>query len=171
MLSRHSSVEPTGLEFELFRIIDKRLQALGIELPNLTGPSANYMPVRFHGGVVLVSGQVPRLNGSAMYVGKVGKTISREEAYQAARLCAINMIAQLRVALDGDLDRVVACLRIRGFVNATEDFTDHPTVIDGASDLVVEVFGDAGRHSRTALGVSSLPRGFSVEVDGDFAVA
>ena len=170
MLSRHSSVEPSRLEFKLFRIIDKRLEALGIELPKLTAPSANYVPVRFHGGVVLVSGQVPRLSGSDMYVGKVGKTISREEAYQAARLCAINMIAQLRVALDGDLDRVSACLRIRGFVNATEDFTEHPTVIDGASDLLVDVFGDAGRHSRTALGVGSLPRGFSVEVDGDFAV-
>lgn len=152
-------------------IIDARLRDLGIVLPDVAAPSGNYVPFRLSGNTLYVSGQVPRLNGVEKFRGVVGSTLGRDEAYQAARLCAINLLARVGLALDGDLDRVAACLQLRGFVNAAADFEDHPAVIDGASDLLVEVFGDKGRHSRTAIGAGSLPRGFAVEVEAVFEVA
>ena len=150
---------------------DARLEQLGIELPNPAAPAANYVPARKSGSMIYIAGQVPSAGGKDQYVGKVGRDVSIEDAQKAARLCAINILAQLRTALGGSLDRVVGCIRLGGFVNATPEFGEHPKVINGASDLMVEVFGDAGRHARAAVGCNSLPRNVAVEVDAIFEIA
>lgn len=150
---------------------DARLEQLGIELPKAVAPAANYVPARKSGSFVYIAGQVPTADGKDQYVGKVGKDVSIEDAQKAARLCAINILAQLRTALGGSLDSVVGCVRLGGFVNATPEFGDHPKVINGASDLMVEVFGEAGRHARAAVGCNSLPRNVAVEVDAIFEIA
>lgn len=150
--------------------VSARLSELGIILPSIAPPSGNYLPYRFAGELLFVSGQIPRIDGVEHFVGVVGQDISPEEGYQAARLCALNLLARVNDALDGDLDRIRACVQVRGFVNAPADFEGHPAVIDGASDFLVELLGDKGRHVRTALGAGSLPRGSSVEVDAVFEV-
>lgn len=147
-----------------------RLKQLGITLPGVSAPTATYISTKRVGSTLLVSGQVPKVEGKMTYVGKVGDTITLEEAKAAARVCALNIVAQLHAALDGDLDRVAGCSRLRGFVNATPDFGAHAAVINGASDLLVEIFGERGRHTRTAIGVGSLPHGVAVEVDADFEI-
>jgi enamine deaminase RidA (YjgF/YER057c/UK114 family) len=152
-------------------VVAARLSELGIVLPTIAPASGNYIPHRFVGSLLFISGQIPRIDGVEHYVGTVGDDISPEDGYRAARLCALNIVAHLNAALDGDLDRVIACAQLRGFVNAPANFRRHPGVIDGASDLLVEIFGDNGRHVRTALGAGSLPRGSSVEVDAIFEVA
>lgn len=152
-------------------VVSARLSELGIVLPSIASPSGNYIPYRFTGNLLHVSGQVPKIDGVDHFLGVVGETVSPGEGYKAARLCALNLLARVNAALDGDLDRVVACVQLRGFVNAPPDFKEHPAVIDGASDFLVEVFGEKGRHVRTALGAGSLPRGSSVEVDAVFEVA
>ena len=136
---------------------EARLAQLGIELPKAVAPAANYVPARKSGSLIYIAGQVPTAGGKDQYVGKVGQDVSIENAQKAARLCAINILAQLRAALGGSLDGVAGCVRLGGFVNATPEFGDHPKVINGASDLMVEVFGDAGRHARAAVGCNSLP--------------
>ncbi len=146
------------------------LVRLGIVLPVAATPAANYVPARKVGSQVYISGQVPSEGGKDKYTGKLGSDFSVEEGQAAARLCAINIIAQLKQALDGDLDRVVGVVRLGGFINAEPDFKDHPKVLNGASDLMVEVFGDAGRHARAAVGCYSLPRNVPVEVDAIFEV-
>jgi len=151
--------------------VSARLSELGIVLPAITPASGNYIPHRLVGNLLFVSGQIPRIDGVEHYVGVVGQEISPEDGYQAARLCALNIVARVNGALEGDLDRVFACAQLRGFVNAPPDFREHPAVIDGASDLLVEIFGDKGRHVRTALGAGSPPRRSSVEVDAIFEVA
>ena len=151
--------------------VSARLSELGIVLPSIASPSGNYIPYRFVGNLLFVSGQIPRIDGVEHFVGVVGQEVSLEEGYQAARLCALNILARVSDALDGDLDRVVACVQVRGFVNAPADFRGHPAIVDGASDLLVEILGEKGRHVRTALGAGSLPRGSSVEVDAVFEVA
>ncbi|MCA0317028.1 MAG: RidA family protein [Proteobacteria bacterium] len=150
--------------------IEDKLASLGIVLPATTAPLANYVPARRHGGQVYISGQVPAEGGKDKFTGKLGSDYSVEEGQAAARLCAVNILAQLKQALDGDLDRVVGVIRLGGFVNAEPDFRDHPKVINGASDLMVEVFGDAGRHARAAVGCYSLPRNVPVEIDAIFEV-
>jgi enamine deaminase RidA (YjgF/YER057c/UK114 family) len=150
---------------------DDRIRGLGIELPKMPAPAANYIPAKRTGSLVYISGQVPTVDGKDQFVGKLGREFSVEDGQKAARICAINVIAQLKAALGGDLGRVVSCVRIGGFVNATPEFGDHPKVINGASDLVVEIFGDAGRHARAAVGCVSLPRNVAVEVDAIFEVA
>ncbi|MCX8572996.1 MULTISPECIES: RidA family protein [Hyphomicrobiales] len=150
--------------------IEDKLASLGILLPATTAPLANYVPARRHGGQVYISGQVPAEGGKDKFTGKLGSDYSVEEGQAAARLCAVNILAQLKQALDGDLDRVVGVIRLGGFVNAEPDFRDHPKVINGASDLMVEVFGDAGRHARAAVGCYSLPRNVPVEIDAIFEV-
>lgn len=150
--------------------IATRLDALGITLPHLAPPSGTYVPCRISGNTLYVSGQVPRLDGVDAYQGVVGRNFSTEAAREAARIATINMLAQVARALDGDLDRLTGCLQLRGFVNAAPDFVEHPKVIDGASDLIVAVLGEAGRHARTALGAGTLPRGFAVEIDAIFEV-
>jgi len=151
--------------------IDSRLEELDIALPTPAKPVANYVPFVVTGNLVFVSGQGALGPDGIEYVGRVGDGVSLEEGQQAARLCAVNLIAQVKEACGGDLDRVVRCARLGGFVNCTDDFTDQPLVINGASDLMVDVFGDAGRHARTAVGVNTLPLGLSVEVDGVFEIS
>ncbi|MFB9948372.1 RidA family protein [Rhizobium puerariae] len=151
-------------------VVSARLAELGVVLPSVAVPSGNYVPFRLVGNLLYVSGQIPRVDGVDHFFGVVGADISPEDGYRAARLCALNLVARVHAALEGDLDRVVACVQLRGFVNAPPDFQRHPAVIDGASDLLVEIFGEKGRHVRTALGVGSLPRGASVEVDAIFEV-
>jgi enamine deaminase RidA (YjgF/YER057c/UK114 family) len=149
---------------------DARLAELGITLPQAVAPAANYVPARRSGTFVYIAGQVPTADGRDQYVGKLGRDVSVEDGQKAARLCAINILAQLRNALGGSLDDVVGCVRLGGFVNATPEFGDQPKVINGASDLMVAVFGDAGRHARAAVGCASLPRNVAVEVDAIFEV-
>ena len=151
--------------------IAARLEELGIELPTPAAPVASYVPFVKTGNLVIVSGQVTMDSGELRFVGKLGDDVSLEEGYEAARLCAINLLAQLQVACDGDLDRVTRVVRLGGFVNSTDDFTDHPKVINGASDLMAQVFGDEiGSHARAAVGASSLPLGVATEVEGMFEI-
>ena len=145
--------------------IDARLKELGIELPEPTAPLANYVPFTVAGNLVFVAGQIWQWNGERRHVGKLGAGITIEAGREAARLCALNIIAHLRVACGGDLDRVRRVVQLRGFVNCTPEFTDMPQVVNGASDLMVEVFGDAGRHARAAVGTNALPGGVAVEVE------
>ena len=151
--------------------IEARLKELGIELPAASAPVANYVPFTRCGNLVIVSGQVSVRGGKAEFVGKLGREISVAEGLQAARLCALNILAHLRAACGGDLDRVRRCLRLGGFVNCTPEFIEMPQVVNGASDLMVELFGDAGKHARAAVGVSSLPLGVAVEVEAMFEIA
>lgn len=145
--------------------IDARLAELGITIPEAAAPVANYVGHVVSGNMVFVSGQVTLKDGKLHYVGKLGDSISLDDGYLAARLCAINIIAQLKAACGGDLDRVKRVVRLGGFVNSTPDFGDQPKVINGASDLMVEVFGDKGRHARAAVSAGSLPSGIAVEID------
>ncbi len=148
--------------------IESRLAELGITLPQAPSPAANYVPYVVSGPLVFLSGQVPMADGKPSFVGKVGADFSVDEGYQAARLCAVNLLAQLRNACDGDLDRVERVVKLSGFVNCAPDFTAQPQVVNGASDLMVEVFGESGRHARFAVGAPALPLGVAVEVDGVF---
>ncbi len=150
--------------------IDARLKELGITLPGASAPAANYVPTVQSGKLVFVAGQITLDNGQLKHLGKLGREISIEEGQQAARLCALNIIAHVKNACGGDLDRVKRCVRLGGFVNSTPEFTDQPQVVNGASDLIVSVFGEAGKHARAAVGVAALPRGVSVEVDAVFEI-
>lgn len=145
--------------------IAARLAELGIELPEPPKPVASYVPYVISGKLIFVSGQVPMTADGLQYRGVVGGDFDIEEGQQAARLCAINIIAQVADALDGDLDRVTRIVRLGGFVRCAADFGQQPQVVNGASDLMLDVFGDAGRHARAAVGVNALPAGVAVEVD------
>ena len=145
--------------------IDMKLRELGIVLPTPSKPVANYVPWVRTGNLVFISGQGAVRDGKIEYAGKVGDSLSLEDAINSARLTAINILAQLRDACGGDLDRVKRIVKLLGFVNCTPDFGEHPKVINGASDLMVEVFGDKGRHARSAVGAPALPFGLSVEVE------
>lgn len=145
--------------------IDAKLQELGIEIPEPAAPVANYVPFVAVGKLVFISGQVPLVDGKPQFLGKVGATFSVEEGQKAARVCAINLIAQMKAAAGGDLDKVKQVVRLGGFVNSTPEFIDQPKVVNGASDLMVEVFGDKGRHCRTAVSAGGLPIDVAVEVD------
>jgi enamine deaminase RidA (YjgF/YER057c/UK114 family) len=149
--------------------VEVRLRELNLELPDASAPIANYVPHLITGTQLYISGQVPLGPDGLAFQGKVGVEFDVDQGQQAARLCALNILAQARDAL-GDLDRIERCLRLGGFVNAAPDFTDHPMVVNGASDLMVDVLGDRGRHTRFAVGVSCLPLGAAVEVDAQFAI-
>ncbi|MBT3990765.1 MAG: RidA family protein [Rhodospirillaceae bacterium] len=151
--------------------IDARLAELGIELPEAAAPVANYVPYTVTGNLVFVSGQVPIAKGEIQYSGKLGEDVSIEDGQKAARLCGMNLIAQLKAACGGDLDRVTQVIKLGGFVNGTPDFTDQALVINGTSDLMVEVFQDKGKHARAAVGCIALPLGSAVEVDAVFEIA
>jgi enamine deaminase RidA (YjgF/YER057c/UK114 family) len=151
--------------------IEARLQALGITLPTPAAPIANYVPFAVSGKLVVISGQIPLRDGKVAFTGKVGAEVTPEQGKDAARLCFINLLAQLKAAAGGDLDRVARVLRLGGFIAAPASFTQHAAVMNGASDLAVEVFGDAGRHARTTIGVPSLPTDAAVEVEGMFELA
>jgi enamine deaminase RidA (YjgF/YER057c/UK114 family) len=148
-----------------------RLKELGIALPSPPAPVASYVPYTFSGDQVFISGQIPLKDGKPQFIGKVGDGISLEEAQAAAKLCGVNVLAQLSAACDGNLDLVVRCLKLGVFVNAVPDYTQQPEVANGASDLMVAVFGDAGKHARAAVGVGSLPRGVAVEVEAVFEIS
>ncbi len=150
--------------------IDQRLKELGITLPAPAAPIANYVPFVVTGNLVMISGQIPLVDGKVAYAGKVGVEVSPESAKEAARACFVNLLAQLRAAA-GDLDRVKRVVRLGGFIAAPAAFTNHAAVMNGASDLAVEVFGDAGRHARSTIGVPSLPADAAVEVEGMFEIA
>lgn len=151
--------------------IEARLKELKIELPDAPAPAANYLPYVVTGNLVFVSGQVPRFKGQYVHVGKVGETLTLEDGQKSARLCALNLIAQLKAACGGDLDRVKRVVKLGGFVNSTPNFANHPQVINGASDLMGEIFGDAGKHARFAVGVADLPGNVATEIDGIFEIA
>lgn len=150
--------------------VEQRLKDLGIELPVPAVAVANYVPFVVTGNLVFVSGQLPLENGKPAVLGKLGAEVSIEDGARAARLSALGLLAQLKVAV-GDLDRVKRVVRLTAFVNSTPDFTDQPKVVNGASDLMVEVLGDAGRHARVAVGAPALPLNVAVEIDGIFEIA
>lgn len=145
--------------------IDERLRELSIELPRASTPGANYVPWVRSGALLFLTGQLSQWNGERRFIGKLGREFGLEEGTAAARLCALNLIAHVRNALDGDLDRVARIVRVAGFVNSTPDFVQQSQVVNGASDLFVDVFGDAGRHTRMAVGVAALPYDVAVEVE------
>jgi enamine deaminase RidA (YjgF/YER057c/UK114 family) len=152
-------------------MIDARLEELGIELPQPSAAAANYVPYVVSGNQVFVSGQVPVGPNGLEFQGKVGRDVTAEDAQAAARLCAINIVAQVKAACDGDLDKVVRVVKLGGFVNGSPDFDQHPAVINGASDLLVEIFGDKGRHARFAVGAGNLPFNVAVEIDAIVEIA
>lgn len=152
---------------------EKKLEELGITLPAVAAPVANYVGWTACGRTVYVSGQLPAANGTFTHMGRLGENLGVEEGAAAASQCAVNLLAQLKNACDAlapgkGLDAVKQVLKLEGLVSAAPDFRDHPKVINGASDLMVAVLGDAGKHSRVAYGVSSLPLGVAVEVAGIF---
>jgi enamine deaminase RidA (YjgF/YER057c/UK114 family) len=150
--------------------IDARLAELGITLPQAPAAQANYVPYVTTGKLVFVAGQIPLFDGGMME-GKLGADTDIEAGKQAARTCALNVVAQVRAACDGDLDRVVRLVKVGGFVQGTSDFVDAAQVINGASDLFVEIFGDAGRHARFAVTVACLPANAAVELDAVVEIA
>jgi len=147
--------------------VEAKLQELGITLPTPPAPVASYVPYVITGNLVFVSGQVS-VDASGGIKGKLGDTIEVEEGQAAARLCGLNLLAQVKAACDGDLDRVKRVVKLSGFVNVTPEFSPIPQVMNGCSDLMVSVFGDAGRHARAAVGQANLPLNYAVEVDGVF---
>ena len=151
--------------------IETRLAELGITLPAPMAPVANYVPFVITGDLVVISGQIPARDGRVAFTGKLGDNVPNEVGVQAAQLCFINLLAQLRTACDGDLDRVAQVVRLGGFIAATAEFTQHAQIMNGASDMSVAVFGDAGRHARSTIGVPSLPLDAACEVEGMFRIA
>ena len=150
--------------------IESRLAELGITLPAPAAPIANYIPYSITGKLVVISGQIPLRDGKVAYAGKLGAEVSVADGVAAARLCFINLVAQLKAAA-GDLDKVARIVRLGGFIAAPAGFTQHAVVMNGASDLAVEVFGEIGRHARSTIGVPSLPGDAAVEVEGMFELA
>jgi enamine deaminase RidA (YjgF/YER057c/UK114 family) len=151
--------------------IEDRLKALAIGLPEPSKPGANYVQFVRTGNLLFLTGQLSQWNGERRFVGKLGREFGVEEGQEAARLCALNLLAHLRTALAGNLDRVVRCVRVAGFVNSVPEFHSQSQVINGASDVFIEVFGEAGRHTRMAVGVSALPYDVAVEVEAVFEVS
>lgn len=150
--------------------LEQRLDDLGITLPPASAPLANYVPFAQEGNLLFIAGQVPRAeDGQLKYIGKIGQDLSVEEGYASARLCALNCLSQVQSAL-GSLDRVKRIIRVGGFVNCIDGFSEQPQVINGASDVIVEIFGDKGRHARAAVGNNSLPGNVATEVDMIVAV-
>lgn len=149
--------------------IESRLTELGITLPAAPAPAANYVPFVRSGNMLFVSGQISS-GPDGLICGKLGKDLATEQGTQAARTCGLALIAQARAAAGGDLDRITRVVKLTGFVNSTPEFTDQPEVINGCSDLMVEVFGEAGRHARAAVSAPSLPRGVAVEIEAIFEV-
>ncbi|HEX4165251.1 MAG TPA: RidA family protein [Bryobacteraceae bacterium] len=150
--------------------VDKKLSDLGITLPKAPTPMANYVPAVRTGNLLYLSGQGPRTADNKMKTGKVGRDVTAEQAYDDARLVGIQLLAAAKQALDGDLSRVRRVVKLLGLVNGVPEFENHPKVINGCSDLLVEVFGDAGRHARSAIG-ANLPQNITVEIEAIFEVA
>ena len=151
--------------------LNDKLLALGYELPEAAAPAANYVPYVVSGGHIYVAGQIPFLNGEKMHMGRLGDDFSVEDGVEAARACALNILAQANEAVDGDWAKIKRLVKLGGFVNCIADFTDHPKVVNGASDLMVAVMGDSGKHARFAVGANGLPLGVAVEIDAIFELA
>lgn len=151
--------------------ISGRVRELGLELPGTAAPAANYVPYVQSGNLLFLSGQIPVRDGKRPFVGKVGEVFTIAEGATAAELCALNLLAWLAEAVGDDLNRVKRCVRLGGFVNSAGSFTEHPKVVNGASDVIVAVLGDKGRHARTAVGAVGLPFDVSVEVEAVFEIA
>ena len=151
--------------------VEERLRELGITVPTPAAPVANYIGFNLVGALLVVSGQIPLVDGRIAVTGKLGGGVSVEDGQTAAQICFRNLLAQVKAATGGDLDRVARVVRLGGFIACTPDFKDHALVMNGASDLAVAVFGDLGRHARTTIGVPSLPGDAAVEVEGMFEIA
>lgn len=148
---------------------ETHLSELGVTLPNAAAPAANYVPYMVVGDIVYVSGQLP-MTEAGLITGKLGEDMATEQGAEAARACAINLLAQVKKACDGDLDRLVRVIKLTGFVNSTPDYPDQPKVVNGASDFLVEALGDSGAHTRSAVSAASLPFGVAVEIEGIFQI-
>ena len=146
-------------------LFEENIKNLGLNIPELPKALANYVPYKIVGKTMYISGQAPVKNGELIYKGKVGSDISVEDGIEAARLCVINIIAAVKTSLEGDWSKLDSFVKLTGYVNCQDTFTDQPKIINGASDMLVEIFGDQGRHSRVAVGSNALPLGISVEID------
>ena len=149
---------------------EDKIKELKIELPEAKAPVGNYVATKIVGNLLYVSGQVSIDSNGELIKGKVGKDLTTDEAYKAAERCGMSIVAQVKKACEGDLSRVKSCIKLTGFVNSTDDYTEQPKVINGASDLIASIFGDAGMHTRAAVSTNSLPLGVSVEVDAIFEI-
>ena len=147
---------------------ENKLNELGISLPEAKAPVGNYVATKITGKLLFISGQISINENGELIKGKIGKDLDTEAGYNAARRCALSIIAQVKKACDNDLSKIKSCIKLTGFVNSTDDFVEQPKVINGASDLIAEIFGDAGMHTRAAVSTNSLPLGVSVEVDAIF---
>jgi enamine deaminase RidA (YjgF/YER057c/UK114 family) len=150
---------------------EEALAELGLTIPEMAAPVANFVPYVVTGDLVYVSGQIPMRDGKIDFVGKLGRDFDVEQGREAARACALNVLSVIRHACGGDLGKVARCIRLGGFINSADEFTAQPEVMNGASDLLVAVFGERGRHARTAVSVNTLPRGVAVEVEAVFQLA
>ena len=146
-------------------LFDENIKNLGLNIPDLPKALANYVPYKIIGKTMYISGQAPVQNGELIYKGKVGSDISIEEGIEASKLCVINIIAAVKTGLEGNWDKLDSFVKLTGFVNCQDNFTDQPKIINGASDMLVEIFGDQGRHARVAVGSNALPLGIAVEID------
>jgi enamine deaminase RidA (YjgF/YER057c/UK114 family) len=147
---------------------EEKIKELKIELPEAKPPVGSYVATKVSGKLLYVSGQISMSSNGELIKGKVGKDLTTEEAYKAAKRCGLSIVAQVKKACEGDLSKVKSCIKLTGFVNSTEEFTEQPKVINGASDLIASIFGEAGMHTRAAVSTNSLPLGVSVEVDAIF---
>ena len=147
---------------------EKKIQELKIKLPEAKPPVGSYVATKITGNLLFISGQISIAENGELIKGKIGKDLSTEQGYDAAKRCGLSIVAQAKVACNGDLSKIKSCIKLTGFVNSTEDFTEQPKVINGASDLIATIFGEAGMHTRAAVSTNSLPLGVSVEVDAIF---
>ena len=147
---------------------EKKIQELKIKLPEAKPPVGSYVATKITGNLLFISGQISIAENGELIKGKIGKELSTEQGYDAAKRCGLSIVAQAKVACHGDLSKIKSCVKLTGFVNSTDNFTDQPKVINGASDLIASIFGDAGMHTRAAVSTNSLPLGVSVEVDAIF---
>tara|TARA_Y100001935_G_scaffold86972_1_gene72157 strand:- start:150 stop:611 length:462 start_codon:yes stop_codon:yes gene_type:complete len=147
---------------------EDKIRELNIDLPEAKAPVGNYVATKISGKMLFISGQISIDENGQLIKGKIGKDLDTESGYNAAKRCALSIIAQAKKACDNDLSKIKSCIKLTGFVNSTDEFTDQPKVINGASDLIVSIFGEAGMHSRAAVSTNSLPLGVSVEVDAIF---
>ena len=147
---------------------DKKIIELGLKLPEAKAPAGNYVATKIVGKLLYISGQISISDDGKLIKGKIGKDLTTEQGYDAAKRCGLSIIAQAKIACSDDLSKIKSCVKLTGFVNSTEEFTEQPKVINGASDLIASIFGDSGMHTRAAVSTNSLPLGVSVEVDAIF---
>ena len=147
---------------------EAKIKELSIDLPNAANPVGSYVATKISGKLLFISGQISMNEKGELIKGKIGKDLNKEDGYNAAKRCALNIVSQAKKACGGDLSKIKSCIKLTGFVNSTDDFIDQPQVINGASDLIASIFGDAGMHTRAAVSTNSLPLGVAVEVDAIF---